>query len=69
MIETFVLYSSLYLALGAMIGQLHLLRCRSCAERFGTWAHHAKYIAASAMVAVPMTVLGFVQYWLADCDQ
>lgn len=67
--DSVVLFSSLYFAIGAAVGQLHLLRCPSCSAQFGTWTHHAKYIAASAMVGVPMTLIGFIGYWFSPCER
>lgn len=66
--EPIVFWTAVYFAAGALVGQLHLLRCPSCTARFHGWADHAKYILASALVAVPMTLVGFMQYWFAPCE-
>lgn len=66
--EHIIFWAVVYFAAGALTGQFHLLRCPSCSSQFSGWSHHAKYIAACALVSVPMTVVGFVDYWLGPCE-
>lgn len=67
--DSAVLYACLYFGLGALVGQLHLLRCPTCHGRFEEWTEYAKYIGAAAVTGLPVLVWAFISYGLGPCEE